>query len=282
MALDKSELDAAVPGSVPGSDTELGTRIERVADLYDGRKSAALAAGISTDSLQRYIRGEVKPTMEAMRGLCVPKGVSLDWLATGEGFMRPALEAGPGAVRKMQVLGILPPATRLTSGPDDSTALPLRVDIGEDVPRSLPLGFVLVPRYDVKAAAGRGAINESEDLIEHYAYKEAWLRQELKVDPARLCIIDVVGASMEPDIYEGEELLVDRSITRFIGDGVYLVRFEGGLLVKQLQRAPGGILRLVSRNGRYETQTVNERSNQFGTDFAILGRVLGKPGFTKL
>ncbi|MEJ1381376.1 MAG: hypothetical protein RPT95_10485 [Candidatus Sedimenticola sp. (ex Thyasira tokunagai)] len=61
----------------------IGTRISAASKLVGTRKSAALAAQVSTDSLQRYIREEVQPPFEAMVGLCNAAGVSLEWLATG-------------------------------------------------------------------------------------------------------------------------------------------------------------------------------------------------------
>lgn len=63
----------------------LGKRICYVADLYENRKSAADTAHISTDQLSRYIRGENQPGLLAMAALAKPFGISLDWLATGDG-----------------------------------------------------------------------------------------------------------------------------------------------------------------------------------------------------
>jgi transcriptional regulator with XRE-family HTH domain len=66
----------------------LGSRIGEVADLYPNRKSAAEAAGISTDQLARYLRGENQPGLLSMASLLKPHGISLDWLANGEGENR--------------------------------------------------------------------------------------------------------------------------------------------------------------------------------------------------
>ena len=63
----------------------LGRRISEVADHYPNRKSAAKAAGVSTDQLSRYMRGENQPTLMAMSALVKPYGFSLDWLASGLG-----------------------------------------------------------------------------------------------------------------------------------------------------------------------------------------------------
>lgn len=68
-------------GIAPG----IGTRISAVASRLENRKSAADVMGVSTDSLQRYIREDVQPTFEAVARLCLATGTSLAWMATGKG-----------------------------------------------------------------------------------------------------------------------------------------------------------------------------------------------------
>ncbi|MBN1378360.1 MAG: helix-turn-helix transcriptional regulator [Gammaproteobacteria bacterium] len=63
----------------------LGKRISSVADLYPSRKSAAAVAGVSTDQLSRYMRGENQPGLLTMAALAKTHGFSLDWLASGVG-----------------------------------------------------------------------------------------------------------------------------------------------------------------------------------------------------
>jgi transcriptional regulator with XRE-family HTH domain len=59
------------------------TRISSAAKILGKRKSAAEAMGVSTDSLQRYLRGEVKPPVDALVLLAQASGISLEWLITG-------------------------------------------------------------------------------------------------------------------------------------------------------------------------------------------------------
>ncbi len=60
-------------------------RLPHVADSFPTRREAASAAGISTDQLTRYLRGENQPTFLAMKKMCDAAHVSLAWLATGDG-----------------------------------------------------------------------------------------------------------------------------------------------------------------------------------------------------
>lgn len=60
-------------------------RFRIVADRVGPRREAARIAGVSLDAIIRYLRGENQPTLTAMSHLCNAAGISLNWLATGEG-----------------------------------------------------------------------------------------------------------------------------------------------------------------------------------------------------
>ncbi len=66
---------------------ELSTRINAVCDVLGTKKYAASVAGVSEDMMHRYIRkdGGSRPPFIPLALLCKEAGVSLDWLATGEG-----------------------------------------------------------------------------------------------------------------------------------------------------------------------------------------------------
>jgi transcriptional regulator with XRE-family HTH domain len=58
-----------------------------VLDLFENRRTASTVAGISDDMLGAYTRGESKPSFQVLARIARAKGVSLDWLASGEGEM---------------------------------------------------------------------------------------------------------------------------------------------------------------------------------------------------
>jgi len=64
---------------------ELGVRIHWLLGLFENRQEAADIAGVTPEHLASYIRGSAKPPFELLNRLASAKGVSLDWLATGEG-----------------------------------------------------------------------------------------------------------------------------------------------------------------------------------------------------
>jgi len=78
------------------ADAVIGARIGQIADLLENRKKAADVAGLSTDQLQRYIKGLSQPTLAPVARLCEATGARLEWVWTGIGAMRAAAAPPPG------------------------------------------------------------------------------------------------------------------------------------------------------------------------------------------
>ena len=95
--------------------------------------------------------------------------------------------------------------------------------------------FVLVPRYNIEVSAGGGSVIHSEQIVDHLAFKASWVSKELRADPKNLLLIHSIGDSMEPTLRSGDLFLVDRNKARMKGDGIYLINFDNGLMVKRLE-----------------------------------------------
>ncbi|WP_244561736.1 LexA family transcriptional regulator [Mesorhizobium australicum] len=170
--------------------------------------------------VRKYLDGSM-PGLEKLVEIARLTHVTLDWLATGEGPMRP----GPA---------------QLVVGYSD--------------------GFVPIPRLDVRAAAGAGALSPgfAEDYLgpaDIVAFREEWLRQlGVSARFARILICD--GDSMYPTIAHGDMMLVDTAIRDVRQDGIYVLVFAGLLKVKRVQMRRDGILLLKSDNPAYDTEEV--------------------------
>ena len=102
-----------------------------------------------------------------------------------------------------------------------------------------PDDMIRVPRLDVGASAGHGAINESEVAVAHIAFDPKWLRQLCKGGTNRLSFIRVQGDSMSPTLADGDDILVDGSDgADRLRDGIYVLRREDTLMVKRLAINP--------------------------------------------
>jgi SOS-response transcriptional repressor LexA len=94
--------------------------------------------------------------------------------------------------------------------------------------------LISVPVLDVQASAGPGAFADSEHAKARMRFDPSWLRG-LKLDPARLSVIQVTGDSMAPTLDDGDDILVDLGdAATALRDGIYVLRLDGALNVKRL------------------------------------------------
>lgn len=95
----ESELESVEPRRVPIPAAGLGTRIEQTISRVGSKASAARAAGVSPESLRRYINESAMPPFDVMASLAATAGVDLHWLATGLGNAeRAAADAVSGSI----------------------------------------------------------------------------------------------------------------------------------------------------------------------------------------
>jgi phage repressor protein C with HTH and peptisase S24 domain len=108
--------------------------------------------------------------------------------------------------------------------------------------RIVPTPMVTVPRLDIGASAGPGALAEDRAAIAGFAFSESWLRRLRPGGGSTgLSLIRVSGTSMEPTLADGDEILVDGAdgIAR-LREGIYVIRAGAALLVKRLVRDRDG------------------------------------------
>jgi len=139
------------------------------------------------------------------------------------------------------------------------------------VPASNQSEYHEIPHYNIQAAAGSGAIPVNEEQLKPLAFRRDWLAKR-HLSPASLVIVDVRGDSMEPKLQDGDLVLVDTSQTDIANGKTYVLRMDGHLLVKNLQRIPHGLVLVSSFNAGfspYEADLCDE-----SLDMAVIGRVV--------
>ncbi len=138
-------------------------------------------------------------------------------------------------------------------------------------PLAAPDGFVLVPRYDVAASMGAGAVIHSEQIVDHLAFRAEWVRNELGANPKHLVLISATGDSMEPTLHSSDLLLIDRSVQGVKHDAIYAFAVNGELRVKRIQRLFDGTLIIKSDNSHYVSETLSQEA---AGALNIIGRVV--------
>ncbi|HEX8512875.1 MAG TPA: S24 family peptidase [Allosphingosinicella sp.] len=132
-------------------------------------------------------------------------------------------------------------------------------------------GMIKVPRLDVGASAGHGAITGGEVAVSHIAFDPKWLRELCKGGTNKLSFIRVQGDSMSPTLADGDDILVDGADgADRLRDGIYVLRREDTLMVKRLAINPfAARATITSDNPAYPEWKDIDLST-----LAIIGRVV--------
>jgi phage repressor protein C with HTH and peptisase S24 domain len=261
-------------------------RLAVMSNLKDRIKSARAHAGLTQLELARTVgvsqpvisqleKGENLQSVHLVKIASVCR-VDAAWLAEGVGEMIPggsdSITAKPGEssaeiVRRMLERSgrNLPAETRdlimsaVEAGSDKGA--PANNVIAGDFSRPARLtdGDVLIPQYDVRASMGHGQVPaDYVDFVRNVVVSGPQLeRLGLEyTSPANLSIITGWGQSMEGTINDKDPVIVDRGVTEFAGDGVYVLTWAGDLYIKRLQKADADRFDMISDNEKHKDRTV--------------------------
>jgi len=186
-----------------------GDRLGEVADLYKSLNAAAGVAGVTSEQLRKWIRNRAKAPFLAVSDIALNVGVDPVWLATGKGSM-------------------------------------LLAD--RDLEASAKSQFISIPRYDVKLSAGAGSFFDRAQVLDEIPFTTAFLKQKLRRSSVEgLAALEITGDSMLPTLADGDLGVFDCNITN-AGDGIYAIAMGNELMVKRLQKLPGGGIMVRSDN----------------------------------
>jgi phage repressor protein C with HTH and peptisase S24 domain len=132
--------------------------------------------------------------------------------------------------------------------------------------------LIYVPLFDPREQADGAAFNDTGSVLAMRPFDAQFIRYDLGIAHDDLAMFAVVGASMEPWLHAKDAVLADLRDRDALTEGVHLIRLDGALLMKKLQRLPGKILRVSSYNPAYEPFDI-QGHEPAGRDFAVLGRV---------
>jgi phage repressor protein C with HTH and peptisase S24 domain len=81
-----------------------------------------------------------------------------------------------------------------------------------------------------------------------YAFQTEWLHA--KGNPERMVMMDIFGNSMEPELKDGDTVLIDESQKDVIAGAVYAVGVDDTIMVKRVEKHPKTLV-LLSENPSY-------------------------------
>lgn len=223
------------------------SRIREVVAVIGNQSKAAEQIGVTVSSVARWIKGESDPSRTNLVRLAQAAGVSIQWLATGEGE------------RNQEN-----PAPKQTQDPNP----PIVDTIGNSVNIN---DFVFIPFYDVNASAGHGTWTDDESQKTTLAFRREWLATFVTRHFEQLSVVSVQGDSMSGVLEDGDTILINHTQTE-PRDGLYALRIGNDVFVKRIQRFPDHLL-IKSANPEYAPFKISttEDSDQ---NTAIIGKVV--------
>ena len=117
-----------------------------------------------------------------------------------------------------------------------------------DKPDDSNHSFEIVPKVKTRLSAGDGSFDVDQKIAEYYSFQKQWLRK--KGNPKNMVLMDIVGNSMEPELKDGDTVLVDRSKSEILAGAIYAVGIEDTVLIKRVEKLPDKLV-LISDNEKY-------------------------------
>lgn len=230
-------------------------RLAKATDIQS-QQDLATALGVNRSAITQAKRRNAIPQkwVLALSRQCI---LNADWLEFGTGPMRPVQQTAP-AQNDASPASPLPPGSSTARGVSAKAATAAR-----------PVFSVFpVPKVHARLCAGGGSFEVEAAVADHHIFREDWLARKGK--PGSMVLMDVFGNSMEPEIREGDMVLVDQSQRDIYAGSIYAVGFEDAVMVKRLERKPGEMV-LHSDNPDYSPVTI--RGDELET-FRVIGRIV--------
>jgi len=128
--------------------------------------------------------------------------------------------------------------------------------------------YLEVPKVRARLCAGGGSFETEGQVEGYYSFRSDWLN--MRGNPANMVLMEVIGNSMEPEIKEGDMVLIDESRTDVLSGGIYAVGVEDTVMVKRVERLPGT---LVLRSDNTDYSPIHLSGDELN-NVRVIGKIL--------
>lgn len=108
--------------------------------------------------------------------------------------------------------------------------------------------FAAIPKVKARLSAGGGSFEVGSEIEGYYAFRKDWLNAKGTLD--RMVMMDIFGNSMEPEMKDGDTILIDESQKDVLAGAIYAVGVDDTIMVKRLEKHPNKLV-LLSDNTDY-------------------------------
>lgn len=125
-----------------------------------------------------------------------------------------------------------------------------------------------IPKVRARLCAGGGSFETEGQVEGYYSFRSEWLHG--RGNPSNMVLMEVVGNSMEPEIKEGDMVLIDQSRSDVLSGGIYAVGVEDTVMVKRVERLPGT---LVLRSDNVDYSPIHLSGDELD-NVRVIGQIL--------
>ena len=118
----------------------------------------------------------------------------------------------------------------------------------QDKPDTDDAVFSSVPKVKARLSAGGGSFEVGSEIEGYYAFRTDWL--STKGNLSKMVLMDIFGNSMEPEMRDGDTILIDESQKDVLAGAIYAVGVDDTIMVKRLEKHPKKLV-LLSDNKDY-------------------------------
>ncbi len=128
--------------------------------------------------------------------------------------------------------------------------------------------YKCVPHVKARLCAGDGSFEVGENIRDDWMFSTDWLKS--KGIRSGGVLIDVYGNSMEPELKDGDTVMIDTSRKEILAGSIYAIGIDDTIMVKRIEKHPGKLV-LISDNKDYEPLYLNQNDMK---SVRIIGKVV--------
>ena len=125
-----------------------------------------------------------------------------------------------------------------------------------------------IPKVKARLSAGGGSFEVGSEIQGFYAFQTDWLHT--KGNPDHMVMMDILGNSMEPELKDGDTVLIDEAQKDIIAGAVYAVGVDDTIMVKRVEKHPN---KLVLRSDNQHYAPIYLQGNECNS-IRIIGKVI--------
>ena len=128
--------------------------------------------------------------------------------------------------------------------------------------------FKNIPKVKARLSAGGGSFEVGSEIEGYYAFRKEWLTTKGNINT--IVLMDIFGNSMEPELKDGDTVLIDESQKDILAGAVYAVGIDDTIMVKRLEKHPN---KLVLHGDNKDYSPIYLQDNEINS-VRIIGKII--------